>query len=61
MLLAMYLDLAFRRAHVGTIAKPLVIGINTVAGAVDGRSARLREPGAGVLFANYHVVAEAPR
>lgn len=61
MLLAMYLDLAFRRAHVGAIAKPLVTGINTVAGAVDGRSARLREPGAGVLFANYHVVAEAPR
>lgn len=61
MLLAMYLDLAFRRARVGAVAKPIVAGINTVAGAVDGRSARLREPGAGALFANYHVVAEAPR
>ena len=61
MLLAMYLDLALRRAHVGALARPLVTGINTVAGAVDGRSARLREPGAGALFANYHVVAEAPR
>lgn len=61
MLLAMYLDLAFRRAHLGAVAKPLVTGINTVAGAVDGRSARLREAGPGVLFANYHVVAEAPR
>ncbi len=57
----MYLDLAFRRARVGAVAKPIVAGINTVAGAVDGRSARLREPGAGALFANYHVVAEAPR
>lgn len=61
MLLAMYLDLAFRRARVGAVAKPIVAGINTVAGAVDGRSTRLREPGAGALFANYHVVAEAPR
>jgi SAM-dependent methyltransferase len=61
MLLAMYLDLTFRRAHVGAIAKPLVAGINTVARAVDSRSAHLREPGAGALFANYHVVAETPR
>jgi len=61
MLLAMYLDLAFRRIHLGAVARPLVAGINTVADAVDSRSARLREPGAGVLFANYHVVAEAPR
>ena len=58
MLLAMYLDLAFRRAHLGALARPVVSAINAVAGAVDGRSARLREPGAGVLFANYHVVAE---
>jgi SAM-dependent methyltransferase len=61
MLLAMYLDLALRRAHAGAVAKPIVAGINTVAGAVDSRSSRLSEPGAGALFANYHVVAEAPR
>jgi SAM-dependent methyltransferase len=61
MLLAMYLDLAFRRARLGAVAKPIVSAINTIAAAVDGRSARLREPGAGSLFANYHVVAEAPR
>jgi SAM-dependent methyltransferase len=58
MLLSMYLDLALRRAHVGALARPLVAGINTVAGAVDGRSAQLREPGPGALFANFHVVAE---
>ena len=61
MLLAMYLDLALRRAHVGAAAKPLVAGINIVAEAVDRRSGRLREPGAGALFANYHVVAESPK
>ncbi len=58
MLLAMYLDLAFRRARVGALARPLVSGINVAAGAIDRRSARLREPGPGSLFANYHVVAE---
>jgi SAM-dependent methyltransferase len=61
MLLAMYLDLAFRRVRLGLLAKPLVVAINLGAGAVDGISSRLREPGAGVLFANYHVVAEVPR
>lgn len=61
MLLAMYLDLAFRRMRLGLFAKPLVVAINVGAGAVDGLSSRLREPGAGVLFANYHVVAEVPR
>jgi SAM-dependent methyltransferase len=61
MLLAMYLDLGLRRAHIGLLARPVVVGINVFAGAVDGLSARLREPGAGVLFANYHVVGEVPR
>jgi SAM-dependent methyltransferase len=61
MLLAIYLDLAFRRARLGAAARPIVATINTVAGAVDRRSARLSEPGAGVIFANYHVVAEVPR
>jgi SAM-dependent methyltransferase len=58
MLLSMYLDLMFRRVGLGVAARPLVAAINTVAGAIDGRSARLREPGPGTLFANFHVVAE---
>jgi len=61
MLLSMYLDLAFRRLRLGVVARPLVAGINTVAGAVDRRSTRLTEPGPGSLFANFHVVAEVPR
>jgi hypothetical protein len=61
MLFAMYLDLGFRRVGVGFAARPLVAAINTVAMGIDGRSARLREPGPGGLFANFHVVAETPR
>jgi hypothetical protein len=60
MMVSMYLDLAFNRLHARGLAKPLVAGINTVAAFVDSSSSRLREPGPGTLFANFHVVAEAP-
>jgi SAM-dependent methyltransferase len=61
MLLAIYLDLGFRRAGLGRIARPLVAGINTVAEVLDGGSSTLRDPGPGTLFANFHVVAEVER
>jgi SAM-dependent methyltransferase len=61
MLISMYLDLMFRRVRLGFAARPLVAAINTVASTIDGCSARLREPGAGTLFANFHVVAEVAR
>lgn len=61
MIASIYLDLAFHHLRMRGLAQPLVAGINTVAGAVDGRSPRLREPGPGTLFANFHVVAEVPR
>jgi SAM-dependent methyltransferase len=61
MLLAMYLDLGFRRAGLGALARPLVAGINVLAAALDSGSAKLREPGPGTLFANFHVVAEVER
>jgi len=38
--------------------KPVVAALNTLAEAIDGRSARLRNPGPGTLHANFHVVAE---
>jgi hypothetical protein len=60
MLTSLYLDLGLRRARLGALARPLVAGINTAAEAVDRRSARLREPAPGSLFANLHVVAERP-
>jgi SAM-dependent methyltransferase len=61
MLLAMYLDLGFRRAGLGVLARPLVASINALAEAVDGGLTTLREPGPGTLFANFHVVAEVAR
>jgi SAM-dependent methyltransferase len=61
MIVSIYLDLAFRRLHLGAVARPLVATINTAAGAVDRHSSHLREPGPGTLFANFHLVAEAPR
>jgi SAM-dependent methyltransferase len=62
MIVSLNLDLFFRRAHAGFVARPLVTAINRVAEAVDARSKRLREPAQpGTLFANFHVVAEVPR
>lgn len=61
MLFAMYLDLGFRRVRLGALARPLVAAINTVAMGIDTHSARLREPGPGGLFANFHIVGETPR
>jgi len=60
MIASLYLSLAARRAHLGALARPLIAGINTVAEAIDGSSAKLREPGPGTLSANFHVVAERP-
>jgi SAM-dependent methyltransferase len=60
MIVSIYLDLAFRRLRLGAVVRPLIAVINTVAGAIDGHSSSLREPGPGTLFANFHVVAEAP-
>lgn len=61
MIFSLYLDLAFHRAGMRELARPLVAGANAVAEAIDARSALLREPGPGTLHANYHVVAEVAR
>jgi len=61
MLISIYLDLGFRRIGLGFVARPLVAAINTVAMGVDRRSKSLSEPGPSSMFANFHVVAEAPR
>ena len=61
MLCAMYLDLGFRRIGLSGVVRPLIAVINTVATGIDGGSARLREPGPGGLYANFHVVAEVAR
>ena len=59
MLVAIYINLLAKRAHATAIAAPFVAGVNALAAAIDRASPRLREPGPGTLFANYHVVAEA--
>jgi SAM-dependent methyltransferase len=58
MLFSIYLDLAFRRAHLGAVRRPVIAALNRVAEAIDGRSPLLREPRPGTLHANYHVVAD---
>lgn len=60
LLLSTYVDLAAQNAHVAPLGRALVRALNVAGAAIDGRSARLREPGAGTIHANYHVVAVAP-
>jgi len=58
MLLAAYVNLAAKRLHVVWLGRLVNRAINRVAGAIDRIAPSLREPRAGSLFANYHVVAE---
>ena len=57
MLVALYVDLLARRARMGAVGRVVVAGLNTTAAALDRRLPRLREPGPGTIFANYHVTA----
>lgn len=61
MLIAFYLNLALRKAGLGRVGDGTTWLLNTLAEAIDGRSAQLGGSGPGTLHANYHVVAEAPR
>jgi hypothetical protein len=61
MLFAMYLDLGLHRIGLRGVAHPLIAVIDAIATGVDGRSARMREPGPGGLFANFRIVAEVER
>ncbi|HUH14415.1 MAG TPA: hypothetical protein VML35_00860, partial [Gaiellaceae bacterium] len=60
MLLGIYVDIAARRARLRPLGRAAVAALNRTAAALDRRSERLREPGPGTIFANYHVTAEAP-
>jgi SAM-dependent methyltransferase len=61
MVVAVYGDLFLRkRLHLGFASEWLSSLLNRAGRALDARSALLREPGPGTLFANYHVVAEKP-
>jgi SAM-dependent methyltransferase len=58
LLIARFVHLLAKRAHVAGAAKPLVSVLNAGAAALDSRVAMLREPVPGALFANFHVTAE---
>jgi SAM-dependent methyltransferase len=60
MLLATYVDLAAQNAHARPLGYPLVWTLNSGGTLLDRLSRRLREPVPGTIFANFHVVAEAP-
>jgi SAM-dependent methyltransferase len=57
MLFAIYLEHVLRRTPLRRARGAAVAAVNRAAAAIDGRSLRLREPGPGTIFANYHVVA----
>ena len=59
MLIAHYVDLFAKRAHVRPLAVPFVVAANLAGRGLDRLTPGLREPRPGTLFANYHVVAEA--
>lgn len=61
MLLAHFIDLLGKNAHLRAPASLVVAGVNASAEAVDRAVPRLREPAPGTIFANYHVVAEVAR
>ena len=58
MLLGTYVEIAARRARAARLARGPVRLLNSAGAALDGRSALLRDPVPGALFANLHVVAD---
>jgi SAM-dependent methyltransferase len=60
MLLATYVDLAAQKAHARPLGYPFVWTLNSGGALLDRLSRGLREPVPGTIFANFHVVAEAP-
>jgi len=58
MLVATFIDLLAKRARARALVAPMVALVNGTARAIDNSSARLRNPGPGTIFVNYHVVAE---
>ena len=59
MLLATFVEIGCRRAHVAGLARGPVWALNRGGEALDSRVALLRDPVPGALFANLHVSAVA--
>jgi SAM-dependent methyltransferase len=60
LLLGTYVDLAAQKVHARPLGYPFVWTLNGAGALIDGLSRRLREPVPGTIFANFHVVADAP-
>lgn len=60
MLLATFVEIGCRRAHVAALARGPVWMLNRGGRVLDRRVGALREPVPGALFANLHVTAVAP-
>jgi SAM-dependent methyltransferase len=58
MLFSIYLEHVLRRTPLRGLRGGAVAAVNRAAAAIDGRSALLREPRPGTIFANYHVLAQ---
>jgi SAM-dependent methyltransferase len=58
LLLALYIDLLAKRAHVVWAGKLVIYGINTAAAALERHSLSLRELSPGSLTIDFHIVAE---
>jgi SAM-dependent methyltransferase len=58
MLFSIYLEHVLRRTPLRGLRGGAVSAVNRAAAAIDRRSALLREPRPGTIFANYHVVAQ---
>jgi len=57
MLVARFVHLFAKRAHIAAAARPVVAALNAGAAGLDARVPLLREPVPGALFANFHVTA----
>jgi hypothetical protein len=57
MLIARVVHLLAKRAHLASLATPVIVALNSGANALDAKVPSLREKRAGALFANFHVTA----
>jgi SAM-dependent methyltransferase len=59
-IVAIYVSLGLRRAHLGLLGRGLVWLLNTLGASLDRRFPGLRAMRPGSIFLNYHVIAEKP-
>jgi len=58
--IGIYVSLLAKQTRVEPVGGVVVRGLNRLGPLLDRSSTRLREPGPGSMFFNYHVLAETP-